>query len=292
LDVATTPRVDPWKKIASSRWSPSGEPPSGPFSPKPRTSSARPKPPPPAKAMRAIGRTLPAGAGARAGGAARNARNGSAVFNGNGWFPESGHFRKAPRRSFPGPSIRGVPLAHAGDSGADRHPPRQGYRSGRQAASAHRGLAGGHRHDPGYPRRAARPRRAAPRIRRRLPAQRNRGPRFGGSARDRRRSHRFAAAVKTDQEGQGREVAVPFGSTPATCPVRAVRTWLEDLNDGSGPLFRPINRHGQLLAGRLTDRSVALIVKRRAGQAGLETASLAGHSLRSGLATAAAKAGL
>lgn len=67
---------------------------------------------------------------------------------------------------------------------------------------------------------------------------------------------------------------------------------MEDLNDGSGPLFRPINRHGQLLAGRLTDRSVALIVKRRAGQAGLETASLAGHSLRSGLATAAAKAGL
>jgi site-specific recombinase XerD len=69
----------------------------------------------------------------------------------------------------------------------------------------------------------------------------------------------------------------------ATCPVRAVRTWLEDPNDGSGPLFRPINRHGQ----RLTDRSVALIVKRRAGQAGLETASLAGHSLRSGLAAAA-----
>ena len=108
---------------------------------------------------------------------------------------------------------------------------------------------------------------------------------------------------KTDQEGEGREVGIPYGSTPATCPVRALRAWLELLpaeeaaNDRALPgdnaaLFRPVTRHGHLLRGRLTDQSVALIVKRRARAAGLDPASLAGHSLRSGLATSAAAAGV
>jgi len=98
---------------------------------------------------------------------------------------------------------------------------------------------------------------------------------------------------KTDQEAQGREVGIPFGSTPATCPVRALRAWLADLEpEGAGPLFRPVNRHGHLLARRVTDRAVALVVKKWARAAGLETADLAGHSLRSGLATSAAAAGV
>jgi integrase len=98
---------------------------------------------------------------------------------------------------------------------------------------------------------------------------------------------------KTDQEGQGREVGIPFGSTPATCPVRAVRSWLTDLEtEGAGPLFRPVGRHGHLFATRVTDRAVALVVKKWARAAGLETTGLAGHSLRSGLATSAAAAGV
>jgi len=98
---------------------------------------------------------------------------------------------------------------------------------------------------------------------------------------------------KTDQEGQGREVGIPFGSTPATCPVRALRAWLADLEpNGTGPLFRPVNRHGHLLPRRVTDRAVALVVKKWAAFAGLETTGLAGHSLRSGLATSAAAAGV
>ena len=98
---------------------------------------------------------------------------------------------------------------------------------------------------------------------------------------------------KTDQEGQGREVGIPFGSTPATCPVRALRAWLADLEpEGAGPLFRPVNRHGHLLARRVTDRAVALVVKKWARAAGFQTAGLAGHSLRSGLATSAAAAGV
>ena len=32
---------------------------------------------------------------------------------------------------------------------------------------------------------------------------------------------------KTDQEGLGRKVGIPYGGRPRTCPVRAVRDWLE-----------------------------------------------------------------
>ena len=85
---------------------------------------------------------------------------------------------------------------------------------------------------------------------------------------------------KTDQEGQGRKVELSYGSTPATCPVRALEAWLAVLGADEGPL---------LLAGRrLTAQSVALIIKRLATQAGMEAKDLAGHSLRAGLATAAA----
>ena len=97
---------------------------------------------------------------------------------------------------------------------------------------------------------------------------------------------------KTDQEGVGREVGIPYGSTPATCPVRAVADWLELSDIAEGPLFRPIDRHGNLRPRRLTDQSVALVVKRAAMAAGLNPKIYAGHSLRSGLATAAAQAGV
>jgi site-specific recombinase XerD len=97
---------------------------------------------------------------------------------------------------------------------------------------------------------------------------------------------------KTDQAGQGRKVGIPYGSTPATCPVRALEAWLAVLGADGGPLFRGINRHGHLAGGRLTAQSVALIIKRLAAQAGTEARDLAGHSLRAGLATAAAAAGV
>jgi site-specific recombinase XerD len=97
---------------------------------------------------------------------------------------------------------------------------------------------------------------------------------------------------KTDQEGEGRKVGIPYGSHPETCPVRAVRAWLEVSEISSGPLFRPIDRHGNLKEARLSDRAVALVVKRRAQAAGLDPDNFAGHSLRAGLATAAAAAGV
>lgn len=95
---------------------------------------------------------------------------------------------------------------------------------------------------------------------------------------------------KTDQEGEGRKLGLPFGSNPETCPVRALRAWQEASGIEGGALFRSITRHGRI-GGRLSGYAVALIVKRHAGAAGLEQASYSGHSLRAGLATSAAMAG-
>lgn len=96
---------------------------------------------------------------------------------------------------------------------------------------------------------------------------------------------------KTDQEGEGRKVGIPYGSTPATCPVRAVDAWLAVLKAETGPLFRTIDRHGHIFNTRLTPQSVALVVKRLTAGQGIQ-GDFAGHSLRAGLATAAAAAGV
>ena len=98
---------------------------------------------------------------------------------------------------------------------------------------------------------------------------------------------------KTDQEGAGRQVGIPYGSHRETCPVRTLQQWLDIAEIDEGPIFRPINRHGTVGPGRLSDRSVAFVVQRAAKRAGLDPAKLfAGHSLRAGLATAAAGAGV
>jgi integrase len=96
---------------------------------------------------------------------------------------------------------------------------------------------------------------------------------------------------KTDQEGQGRAVALPYGSDPRTCPVRALRAWLDQAGIASGPVFRAVDRCGLASDQALHADSVAFLVKRAAGRAGLETAAYAGHSLRAGLATQAAMNG-
>lgn len=97
---------------------------------------------------------------------------------------------------------------------------------------------------------------------------------------------------KTDQEGAGETIGVPYGSDPATCPVRAYRVWLEVSGIDEGAVFRPVNRHGQMADRRLGDRAVAEVVKRCAERAGLDPRQYAGHSLRAGLITAAAEAGV
>jgi integrase len=96
---------------------------------------------------------------------------------------------------------------------------------------------------------------------------------------------------KTDQEGAGRGVAIPFARVASRCPVRALRAWLEAAGIVSGPVFRSVNRHGQVSAQAITPKTVALVVKRAGDAAGIDADHLSGHSLRAGLATAAAMAG-
>jgi site-specific recombinase XerD len=97
---------------------------------------------------------------------------------------------------------------------------------------------------------------------------------------------------KTDQEGAGRTVGIPFGSNPVTCPVRAWRAWLEVSGITEGHAFCPVDRHGHLGTKRLSPPAVALVLKRLASHAGLDPGEVAGHSLRAGLATSAAAAGV
>ncbi len=96
---------------------------------------------------------------------------------------------------------------------------------------------------------------------------------------------------KTDQEGRGRSVAVPRVGGPI-CPVAALDAWLEASGIGDGPLFRPVSRAGKALESRLSASAVAIIVKQRAAQIGLDSQRYSGHSLRAGFATSAAAAGL
>jgi site-specific recombinase XerD len=96
---------------------------------------------------------------------------------------------------------------------------------------------------------------------------------------------------KTDQQGAGRKIGIPYGSNPETCPVRTVQAWLELAGVSAGPLFRSINRHGQVQSGRLSPVDVARVVKKLADRAGLDAGKYAGHSLRAGHATSAAIAG-
>jgi site-specific recombinase XerD len=96
---------------------------------------------------------------------------------------------------------------------------------------------------------------------------------------------------KTDQERQGREVGLPAHRNPDLCPVAALNDWLRRAELTEGALFRPINRHGHILPQRLSAQAVAMIVQRYAEAIGLDAGQFGGHSLRAGLATAAARAG-
>ena len=71
--------------------------------------------------------------------------------------------------------------------------------------------------------------------------------------------------------------------------MRAVEAWLRASGLHAGPLFRGFKRNQELRDHELTDKAVALIVKKYAGMAGLDPANFAGHSLRRGFATSAAQ---
>jgi integrase len=96
---------------------------------------------------------------------------------------------------------------------------------------------------------------------------------------------------KTDQEGAGRKVGIPFGRT-RHCPVLALDRWLAVSGIEAGPVFRPVDRHSRVASERLSGQAVSLVVKERVAAANIDPAGFSGHSLRAGFATSAVQAGV
>jgi integrase len=96
---------------------------------------------------------------------------------------------------------------------------------------------------------------------------------------------------KQDQEGHGRSVAIPYGETEYTCPVRALSAWLKIRGDSRGPLFTRFTFWGQLTPLPLGGASICGIVKKALKRAGIDPRDYGAHSLRSGMITAAAQSG-
>ena len=100
---------------------------------------------------------------------------------------------------------------------------------------------------------------------------------------------------KTDKDGEGVRLFLPLGRFEATCPVRAMRDWLEAAGLRHGPVFRAITRHGTLRGSALSGEAVRLIVIRHARLAGLEATRLepvSPHGLRAGFVTTAYRNGV
>lgn len=97
---------------------------------------------------------------------------------------------------------------------------------------------------------------------------------------------------KTDQTGEGRKIGIPFGTQPETCPVKAVQKWLDESRIDEGAVFRAVSRGGFIRDTALSDRVVANLVERTLTAAGKSSKRYAGHSLRAGLITQAAMAGV
>jgi integrase len=98
--------------------------------------------------------------------------------------------------------------------------------------------------------------------------------------------------AKTDQEGKGTEIAIPFGASDRTCPVVTLKAWLKAASIEGGAIFRAVSRHGLLGSARLSDKDVARVVKASVAAAGYDPDAYGGHSLRSGFITSAARAGV
>jgi integrase len=92
---------------------------------------------------------------------------------------------------------------------------------------------------------------------------------------------------KTDQEGIGAEIGVPYVANEGLCAARAVRVWLEAASITAGAVFRTFSKTRALQANRIDGADVARLVKRVTGLAGI-AGDFAGHSLRAGFITSAA----
>ena len=96
---------------------------------------------------------------------------------------------------------------------------------------------------------------------------------------------------KTDQFGEGFKKALPYFDSSQYCPVISLKKWIEVSKIASGPVFRRFTKGSKLSNNRLTDQTVALLIKEYLQLAGLDSKNYSGHSLRSGFATSAAESG-
>jgi site-specific recombinase XerD len=96
---------------------------------------------------------------------------------------------------------------------------------------------------------------------------------------------------KTDQFGEGSVKGLPYFENSKYCPVVSISKWIEISKINSGPLFRRFTKGLKLSENRLTDQSVALIIKEYLNLAGIDNKDYSGHSIRSGFATSAAASG-
>ena len=92
---------------------------------------------------------------------------------------------------------------------------------------------------------------------------------------------------KTNQDGSAMESKdIGMGAHVETCPVRALRTWLDRSGAEEGPVFRPLTRGHNPRPRRLSGHAIAMIVKKHAERVGFAPESIGAHSLRAGLVTA------
>ena len=96
---------------------------------------------------------------------------------------------------------------------------------------------------------------------------------------------------KTDQFGEGFTKGLPYFDNSQYCPVVSIQKWIELSKINSGALFRKFNKGSKLSNNRLTDQTVALLIKKYLKEAGIDSKNYSGHSLRSGFATSAAESG-
>jgi len=89
----------------------------------------------------------------------------------------------------------------------------------------------------------------------------------------------FVKRSKTDQSGEGMTKGIPYFSNEKYCPVISLKKWIDKIKIKSGKIFD------------ISDKSVALIIKKYTFLAGLDSNKYSGHSLRSGFATSTAELG-
>ena len=97
---------------------------------------------------------------------------------------------------------------------------------------------------------------------------------------------------KTDQFGEGLVKGIPYFDNLQYCPVISLKKWIDVSNIYSGPLFRRFTKGSSLSVNRLSDQTVALLIKEYTKLAGIDNQNYSGHSLRSGFATSAAESGV